>query len=95
MPSTVFYVIASLVAWQISSTVSGLWRNIAKAKATGLPYHIVRKSQQNTHLLHMPETDALLAMSPINQLAQLVAPLIIALWKMLPRKYWEDILPYV
>lgn len=43
MPSTTFYVLASLVAYQIASIVSGLLRNVAKAKATGLPYYVVRK----------------------------------------------------
>lgn len=43
MPSTVLYLVASLVAYQVYRYVSGLRRNIAKAKATGLPYYVVRK----------------------------------------------------
>jgi hypothetical protein len=34
-------------------------------------------------------------MSPMNQMGQLFAPLVLALWTLLPRKYWEDIMPYV
>ncbi|KAM0808976.1 putative Cytochrome P450 [Seiridium cardinale] len=71
---TILYGICALVAYQITTTISGLWRNIAKAKATGLPYYLA-------------------PMSPTNRLGQLVAPLILGLWKTLPRKYWEDVLP--
>ncbi|KAH8202808.1 hypothetical protein TruAng_002971 [Truncatella angustata] len=74
MPSAILYLVASLVAYQLYSTVSGLRRNIAKATATGLPYYIV-------------------PMSPMNRIGQLFAPLIMVLWKALPRKYWEDIMP--
>ncbi|KAF3000488.1 hypothetical protein E8E14_003786 [Neopestalotiopsis sp. 37M] len=74
MPSTILYLAASLVAYQVYRYVSGLRQNIAKAKATGLPYYVV-------------------PMSPMNQLGQLVLPVVLGLWKMLPRKYWEDILP--
>jgi hypothetical protein len=97
MISTILFLIVSLVAYQVAVSASGLWRNVAKAKATGLPYYVVRKCPAESVV-----TEVLLkliwpypALSPMNQLGQLVAPLLYALWRMLPRRYWEDIMPCV
>jgi hypothetical protein len=52
MVSSVLLATAALVAYWIYSIVSGLWKNIAAAKRTGLPYVVARKYQpppkQNT-----------------------------------------------
>ncbi|KAJ2982043.1 hypothetical protein NUW58_g6530 [Xylaria curta] len=41
MPSSILLVTGALVAWFAFKYVSGLRRNIALAKSTGLPYHVV------------------------------------------------------
>ncbi|CAJ2500683.1 Uu.00g035360.m01.CDS01 [Anthostomella pinea] len=73
MISSVLMLIGAVAAWVLYRTASGLYTNIALAKASGLRYFVV-------------------PVNPITPIAQLTAPVWIAIWKLVvPKKYWEDV----
>ncbi|KAH9893066.1 cytochrome P450 [Xylariomycetidae sp. FL2044] len=73
MISSILLLFGALACWAMIWLVSGMRRNLALAKSSGLPYYLV-------------------PINPVNPFAQLLAPVWIAIWKLLvPRKYWENV----
>ncbi|KAI1463857.1 cytochrome P450 [Daldinia caldariorum] len=72
MLSTLLLLQVAAILYFIYSIVSGLRKNIAAAKRSGLPYYIV-------------------PISPWSRICQIFHTFWIRLFKLLPRKYWEDV----
>ncbi|KAI5927334.1 cytochrome P450 [Camillea tinctor] len=70
---TLLMLLGGIVALVLYVTISGLRRNIALAKASGLPYYIA-------------------PVNPKNAIVQLTTPIWARLWKLLPKKYWENVI---
>ncbi|KAK8102694.1 hypothetical protein PG984_015840 [Apiospora sp. TS-2023a] len=73
MASSILLLLLAALGYGVYRYTSALVENVAKAKRTGLPYHVV-------------------PISPHSPLAQMF-PFWKRLFKLLPRKYWEDIMP--
>ncbi|KAK8099177.1 uncharacterized protein PG998_012418 [Apiospora kogelbergensis] len=73
MASSILLLLLAAIAYGVYRYVSALAGNVAKAKRTGLPYHVV-------------------PLSPHSPIAQMF-PFWKRLFKLLPRRYWEDVMP--
>ena len=43
MVSSVVMLLGAAVAYGLFTIISGLWKNVAAAKRSGLPYYVIRK----------------------------------------------------
>ncbi|KAK6839785.1 hypothetical protein PG995_006954 [Apiospora arundinis] len=73
MASTILLLLLAAIGYGVYRYVTALAGNVAKAKRTGLPYHVV-------------------PISPHSPIAQMF-PFWKTLFKLLPRRYWEDVMP--